>query len=70
MYHNCDLDHHDICVESSAADGDGDNPGVLLHGHKQGRGGDGGGVHGLLHLEQQLHEQPPGPALDQPRSPS
>ena len=42
------------------------NPGVFLHGHKQGRSGDRGGVHGLLHLEQQLHQQPPGLALDQP----
>ena len=41
-----------------------DTAGVLLHGHKQGRSGDWGGVHGLLHLQQQLHQQPPGPALD------
>ena len=39
--------------------------GVLLHGLQQGRGGDAGGVHGLLHHQRQLHQQPPRPALDQ-----
>ena len=44
-------------------------PGVFLYGHEQGRGGDGGGVHGLLHLQQQLHQQPPRPPLDHPGPP-
>ena len=47
-----------------------DGSGVLLHGHEQGRRGDRGGVHGLLHHQQQLHQQSSGPALESwPQSP-
>ena len=41
-----------------------DGSGVLLHGHEQGRCGHRGGVHGLLHHQQQLHQQSSGPALE------
>ena len=41
-----------------------DGSGVFLYGHEQGRRGDRGGVHGLLHHQQQLHQQSSGPALE------